>query len=720
MKYSKIFSKSNQEFINNFSFNYVLTFFIISLLLKAYHFKESYIELTINKTGTIYLYYKSEQFYNFTPPDIIEINGDNYRNLNNSYNFESINNRVKLIWENTFFTNVSYVFYNCIDITEIDLSHFDFSNIIDMSHCFSNCKSLKSINLFNINTINVFDMSYMFSNCISLTSLNLSNINTSKVSRTNNMFDHCSSLKSLDLSSFDTTNVKFMDKMFSYCESLEILNIRNFNLLQVKSSNNMFSECSKLIFINFGRGFLGMDNINIFSSIRNNIILCIDKDENYTNLMNFNITYSCDEEYIHEYPSTNIIKNEVIDYCDINHLFNKKCQLNFFLGKTSDDFIYDYIRRNISNFNISLLNNVEYLEINGTHANFKITNNIESYLANNKYRKLSSCTEELKNKYNISNDNLIILITDIISDDSKEEKKSFYEFYNLNANFPDNKIKLNNFSICNKIIKNDISINCSEYSIESLIKNSCIECINSNYPIYEVNNNNSEFKKCYKDLEGYYLDNSIKKYKQCYETCKVCVQGGNNSKHNCLKCNTDYPFMYNSNCYEYCHNNTYDESEHIYKCLEEPKCFGKNLSLDNNECVDGCSNTKNKFEFNKICYSECPIGTSPSETNKNLCEIKCPKETPYENLINHQCMEKCDINHRFNNKCKLNYISSETKDKDLSEKITDNILKGEMKEVISDVLKSKKTVVIENGEEAHLISALSSNLKRTDFSSIKD
>ena len=153
MKYSKIFSKSNQEFRNKFSFNYVLTVFIVSLLLKAYHFKESYIELTINKTGTIDFYYKSEQFYNFTPPDIIEINGEKHSDLNNSYNFSKINNKVKLIWENTFFTNVSYMFYNCYNIIEIDLTHFDFSNIIDMSYFFSECKSLKSINLFNINII---------------------------------------------------------------------------------------------------------------------------------------------------------------------------------------------------------------------------------------------------------------------------------------------------------------------------------------------------------------------------------------------------------------------------------------------------------------------------------------------------------------------------------------------------------------------------------------
>ena len=54
----------------------------------------------------------------------------------------------------------------------------------------------------------------------------------------------------------------------------------------------------------------------------------------------------------------------------------------------------------------------------------------------------------------------------------------------------------------------------------------------------------------------------------------------------------------------------------------------------------------------------------------------------------------------------------------MSAKIIENIKNGTMKGVISQVLKTNKTVVIQNGEEAHLISALSGNLQRADFSSI--
>ena len=64
-------------------------------------------------------------------------------------------------------------------------------------------------------------------------------------------------------------------------------------------------------------------------------------------------------------------------------------------------------------------------------------------------------------------------------------------------------IKLDS-SICDDDIKNDIPKNCSEYTIESIIKDSCIICNleQGYYPIY--NKSNNFLKKCYKDLEGYY------------------------------------------------------------------------------------------------------------------------------------------------------------------------------------------------------------------------
>ena len=171
---SKIFSKSNQEFRNKFYFKYIITFFILSILLKASNFTESYIELTINKIGTINLYSKYKQFYNFSPPNRIEINGVEQSYLPNINDLNNTNNKVKLIWENAYFTNISYMFYNCSNITEIDLSNFEFSNIIDMNHIFSGCTSLKRIEFGDFNTQNVVDMSYMFYNCTSLDSLELS------------------------------------------------------------------------------------------------------------------------------------------------------------------------------------------------------------------------------------------------------------------------------------------------------------------------------------------------------------------------------------------------------------------------------------------------------------------------------------------------------------------------------------------------------------------
>ena len=51
------------------------------------------------------------------------------------------------------------------------------------------------------------DSSFMFQNCISLTNLDLSSFDTSNVTDMDYMFHGCSSLTNLDLSSFDTSNV---------------------------------------------------------------------------------------------------------------------------------------------------------------------------------------------------------------------------------------------------------------------------------------------------------------------------------------------------------------------------------------------------------------------------------------------------------------------------------------------------------------------------------
>ena len=46
------------------------------------------------------------------------------------------------------------MFYRCLNLTSLDLSNFDTSNIIDMDGMFAHCSSLVSLDLSNFNTSN--------------------------------------------------------------------------------------------------------------------------------------------------------------------------------------------------------------------------------------------------------------------------------------------------------------------------------------------------------------------------------------------------------------------------------------------------------------------------------------------------------------------------------------------------------------------------------------
>ena len=82
------------------------------------------------------------------------------------------------------------------------------------------CSNLTSLDLSSFNTSNVTNMTNMFYECRNLTSLDLSLFNTSKITIMSSMFGYCNGLTSLDLSSFDTSNVNAWSATFD-CASLE-------------------------------------------------------------------------------------------------------------------------------------------------------------------------------------------------------------------------------------------------------------------------------------------------------------------------------------------------------------------------------------------------------------------------------------------------------------------------------------------------------------------
>ena len=258
------------------------------------------------------------------------------------------------------------------------------------------------------------------------------------------------------------------------------------------------------------------------------------------------------------------------------------------------------------------------------------------------------------------------------------------------------------FEPCDKKCKS-----CSEYD-------KCLSC-NNELGYYETVNNTNNYVECYykdnKNTEEIYLEKNISKNESCYESCEICEKAGNDITHNCLKCKSEYPFIFQNNdmylnCYKFCHDNYYDELNNVYQCLEKPICIGnanKLIKDKNNTCIDDCSNDKEYiYEFKNICYKECPINESEiSKDNKYICELKCPPEKPYENLINHQCIQNCNVNDIFNNKCKLNYKSNNKK-YNISKEIIENIKNGNMKEILLQMSTSNESLVMQEGETIHL------------------
>ena len=115
-----------------------------------------------------------------------------------------------------------------------------------MSKMFYNCYNLSSLNLSQFNTGNVEKMNEMFYYCRGLNSLDLSAFNTAKVNNMYRMFYYCF-VRTIDLSSFNTANVENMDEMFAGASLVvNIYTSDSFKTDKLTTSKYMFYLCTKL------------------------------------------------------------------------------------------------------------------------------------------------------------------------------------------------------------------------------------------------------------------------------------------------------------------------------------------------------------------------------------------------------------------------------------------------------------------------------------------
>ena len=480
-------------------------------------------------------------------------------------------------------TSTVSMFEGCSSLMSINLSNFDTSNVTFMNSMFSQCFSLKTLNLSNFDTSNVISMNAMFYECVSLTSLNLTNFNTSKVTYMRSMFHGCVSLISLDLSNFDTSNVIDMYQMFYKCARLISLNLNNFDTSNVIDMYQMFYQCESLISLNLSN----FDTLNVtsmtwmFDSCDPNLKICVNETKTHSSILSElkKLTKDCQNTcFINIHHKLIKEKYKCIDYCS-----------------NDTEYIYEY-------------NNICYKNCpNGTHISSINEYLCEDDIDNNKKVKI---VELFSNDFPLNNNNIT---KDDIENDIREEIKNgnLNELINQLVNneredliFENNNIKYEitttdnyneykNISIiklgeCENILKKHYNISLNEsliiFKIDIYEEGSIIPTLE--YEVYDMKNNQLDLNAC-KDIK--------------IELLLSCIIDENEE----FKYNLSSEY-YNDICYTY---STENGSDII-------------LSDRRNEYIDNNMS---------LCENNCEYGGYKSNIKKSLCE--CEVKTKFSEIF---------------------------------------------------------------------------------------
>ena len=234
-----------------------------------------------------------KNLYNFEYDDFIvslsdEIIPVNYNNVNGNFNYSGSGDyttqsrvyylvadyefcinfekegeyTIKILFKKKL-TSLYSLFYECKSIKEIDLSHFDCSEVKSCGYMFYGCISLSKINFgkLDFNLSNYFG--YMFYNCYELEELDVSNFITKKSTNFDYMFYGCKKLKNIDVSKFNSSNCKTIQYMFYQCENIKLIDMISWDMSNINNINYLFNGCKNLIKIKMSSNFKDIENINM-------------------------------------------------------------------------------------------------------------------------------------------------------------------------------------------------------------------------------------------------------------------------------------------------------------------------------------------------------------------------------------------------------------------------------------------------------------------------
>ena len=505
-------------------------------------------------------------------PSQIYINNESQSNLQNTYNLENETNEVKIVWDSPV-NSCNSMFLLLVNITEVDLSKFDASQVTDMNQMFQNCTSLTSVNLnisytgfvtdlgamfygchslekldlSHFNSSSLTNMCQMLFECFSLTSLNLDKFKSSSVTNFYQTFFGLQSIKSIDLSNFDTSSAENMFQMFLNCFNLEYLDLSNFETSNVNNMHEMFFNCRSLTSIDLS----SFDTSKV--TIMNRIFYDC-KSLEFLDLSNFNTSNLINMEemfsYCYSLKSLDISSFDTSSVTNIGKMF-RECQSLEFLD--------------ISNFNTSKVQSMNEMFFNCISLTSLELGNLDTSFVTDMNKIFYNCHSLLS--LNLFNFN--------------PENKGNEMFYNVSKSFL---YCANDNNALNSQISNGIRVNCSDL---------CSSISKSKY----IAEKNKCISDCSKDDTYKFEYNYI-----CYSTCQNdSYQYDNHSCKNDKSSSNIISNEYNS-----------DTTNDFYKNTET--AITNELVKDATNNLGIISDLNVFHEFNKSKYSY--------EINTNLTKLQ--------------------------------------------------------------------------------------------------
>ncbi len=621
--------------------------------------------------------------------DFGDVNTSSVINMSNM--FFNCNSLISLDLSNfdTFKTKLmDRMFYGCNLLTSLDITNFNTSNVESISNMFYGCKSLLKIDLSFLDVSKVTNMEYLFRDCFALTSLNLNSFNTSKVKNMKGLFVNCLLLKKLEISNLDTSKVEDMSFMFFSCESLTSLNLSNFKTSLVRNMKDMFYHCSSLIYVDISS--FDTTNVNNMNSMFSRCTSLKSLD-----ISNFKL-YLVDMEYFLELS----ISLESVKF--------SKNYINYAYGFAM--FSHCYSLKSIDLYRFVFVDDIGYLfsECHSlTSLDLSLVNTNYVYGMYNSFQKCYS----LKS-LNLSNWN------------TRRVQMIDYMFYDCKSLIS---LDLSNFDTSSVFQMNNIFFNCIELISLNLSKfnTSLVNDMNSmfygcisletldlsNFNTTKVKNMKSMFFDCKKlkslDLSNFNtinVDNMAMMFSGC---SSLEFLNFTNYKNELNILTTNIFYETDNNLIIFINNVNYKNIINLIPELSSFRCITNNNALinqknlkiinENKICLDECYNDKiYSYEFNNLCYKECPKGTISSSSDKYLCEfsnVECVEEYPFKILEDNSCSDYCNCEDFFNGLCTISNYNIESQSA-LIINIVNGIIEGSMDKILFKYINEERKDLI--------------------------